>query len=112
MCNSHCIFMLACLPTRLALAYWVYTGTYPTHIVAGVLSLVGLSFMTLYLTNSRLHAVEGGGTTWWHHLRPFHGALYLVAGCTLALGYQDVAGLVLALDAAIGLLASIDRYYR
>lgn len=74
------LFLFICIPLRLVLAY---LPSVLNPIYMGYLSVVvGLmAFGTLYLafTNSRLHAAEGGGVTWWAPYRFVHGMLLLTA---------------------------------
>lgn len=111
--EPHTLFLLGCIPTRLLLAYLVFVSdTFSEHIrvwMQVVLGLIGFSFLTLYITNSRMHAPEAGGVTWWHELRPIHGPLYVLAAALIRI-HPQMAGSVLAFDALIGLLAGLARH--
>jgi len=105
--NSKLMFLLGCIPTRLLLAFFAYkvNEKYLPYLSA-VLLAIGLSFIYLYVSNSRLEAPEAGGNTWWKNLRPIHGALYITAGL-YAMKKDRAAALILLLDAIFGLGAFI-----
>lgn len=114
MLSPPIIFLLFCLPARYLLAR--YTSTVPdayTTLLGAALSAVGLAFLYLFLSGSRLNAPEaGGGGTWWNRLRPVHGLLYLLAGITLVAGYpKEYAAAYLWTDLLVGLAAHASRYW-
>lgn len=73
-------------------------------------TLIGLGFLYLFFTNSRLTAPEAGGRTWWNALRPIHGILYLLFAY-LAFQKQSFSYLPLALDWIIGFAAFIMYHF-
>jgi hypothetical protein len=112
MSNSQFLFLVACLPARALLAYLVYQCTRYQKQLGSVLTAIGVAFLYLYATNSRMDAMEAdGGVTWWHPLRLWHGLLYVTAGLLLFSGHNQSAGLVLVLDLLLGAGAHINRYY-
>lgn len=110
MTSPRFLFLVACIPTRILFAI-LPTILSATHLkYYGILLLtIGLGFHTLFWTNSRLNAPEGGGVTWWHNLRALHGTLYLMAGI-LAVKGNPKAWIPLAIDVVVGLVAHILHY--
>ena len=65
--------------------------------------LIGVSFWIIYLFRLRMKAMEAGGKekTFWHHVRPIHGTLYIVFAI-LAFRKKREAWIVLAIDVMLG----------
>ena len=104
------LFWLACVPTRLLLALLVFHGV-ATQIIVPILFVVGLAFLTLWATNSRLRAAEAEGQqTWWKNWRVVHGSLYVLAALALRDGNHRLAGTILFTDVGVGILASQIHY--
>ena len=102
--KSISLFMILCIPSRILIALLpLYLNESWLRVLGFLLVVVGIAFMTLFLTNSRLDAVEGGGTTWWKNVRPVHGMLYILAGAVLLNGHRDLASLLLFLDVVVGI---------
>lgn len=64
---------------------------------------IGLTMLYLYISNRRLDAPEGGGTTWWARYRWIHGLLYVIASLYLLSGNRT-AYVPLTIDVIIGLV--------
>jgi len=64
---------------------------------------MGLSFILIYFTNSRLNAPEAGGKTWWAQYRLIIGALYIAAAIYAFQGKRNLVVLPLAMDIIFGL---------
>lgn len=95
-------FLVGCLPVRIALCLWVQradSSSWPT--LAVVLGGVGLAFVYLYLTSSRMMAPEAGGPTWWKEMRWLHGLLYLTAALYVVQG-KPYAWIPLCVDVLLG----------
>jgi len=107
--NSKLLFLVGCIPIRVLLALLTYkiNEKYLPYL-AVVFIVVGLSFISLYLTDSRLEAPEAGGNTWWRNLRPIHGMLYITAGI-YALKKDRTSALILLIDVMFGLTAFISH---
>jgi hypothetical protein len=107
--NSSLLFLFGCIPVRLFLAGLSYkiNEKYLPYLSV-VLFAIGISFVYLYLSNSRLKAPEAGGETWWKNLRPIHGMLYITAGI-YALKKDRTVGILLLVDVIVGLLAFAHR---
>lgn len=100
------LFTFACMPARILLAVAVFV--LPLELIplaSSALAVMGASFATLYAFNLRMNAPEGGGRTWWNHLRPLHSASYSVAACLLVVKNRRAAALVLILDVIFGFTA-------
>lgn len=104
--------MLGCIPVRLLLAGFTYKidEKYLPYLSI-VLFAIGVSFIYLYITNSRLKAPEAGGETWWKNIRPIHGMMYLAAAL-YAMKKNRAAALILAVDVVFGLGAFIINHFR
>jgi phosphatidylglycerophosphate synthase len=109
--NSKLLFMVGCIPTRLLLALLTYkiSEKYLPYLSILFFS-IGISFIYLYLTNSRQKAPEAGGKTWWNNIRPIHGMFYIIAGI-YALKKSRLAALILVVDLIFGLAAFIQHRY-
>lgn len=109
--QSKTLFLLGCIPVRIALAVLAYALPEPyLRYLAIPLFLIGLSFLFLYLTNQRLYAPEAGGVTWWRNWRPVHGMLYITAAVYAVTG-RNIAALFLALDVTLGLAVFLTHHY-
>lgn len=106
------LFLAGCIPTRVALAAAAYHIDEKNLPYLGVaLGLMGLSFLYLFFTHTRLQAPEARGVTWWSHLRLIHGMLYLTAA-VYALRQERQAWIPLALDVLFGLAAFGQHHLR
>jgi len=102
------LFILGCTPVRLGLAYAASKNLFSPWLQTMFL-LIGLGFLSLYATNSRLNAPEGGGVTWWAPYRVVHGLLYLAAAAMLYLNKPADAGRIVFIDTLLGLLIALYR---
>ena len=80
--SSQSYFWFGCIPLRSVLAVLpVYLEEQYLELYSYLLFAIGLSFLFLYVTNSRMNAVESStGKTWWAEYRLIHAMLYLTAG--------------------------------
>lgn len=83
-----------------------YLGKQPDYAkyVAILTSIVGISFVTMYVMGIRNTAREAGGVTWWRNQRPIHGALYLLFALYAFKGDIAHAWYFLAADVLLGLV--------
>lgn len=102
------LFILGCIPTRLGLAYAASRNLFSPWLQVAFL-VIGFGFITLYVSNSRLSAPEGGGVTWWAPYRIVHGLMYLAASALLYLNKPADAGRVVFIDTLLGLLIALYR---
>ena len=109
--NSKIFFILGCIPTRLLLSLLLLKidKKYLPYLSIP-LFLIGLSFIYLYFSKSRLNAFEAGGETWWKNWRPIHGLLYITAGI-LCLKQNRFSSLVILLDTILGLSLFVHHHY-
>lgn len=107
--NSKLLFLLGCIPIRFLLAIFAYkiNEKYLPYLSI-FLYIIGISFIYLYITNSRLKAPEAGGETWWKNLRPIHGVLYIAAGL-YAMKKNRACSLILVIDVVFGFGAFINH---
>lgn len=101
--NRVFFFLFGCIGLRLFMAYLpqILPKKY-FKVMAAVVTLMGLDFLRLYFTNSRLNAFEAGGKTWWADLRLIHGALLLTAAVYLIQGSKN-ASIPLLIDVLSGI---------
>ena len=99
------LFILLCIPARLGLAYLttITKQKKQVYILSAILALIGLGFISLWVTNSRLKSNEGGGTTWWHEFRIIHGMLYLTSAILL-LKYPDIVYIPILIEVFLGII--------
>ena len=102
------LFILGCVPARLALAYAASKNLFSPWLQT-MLFAIGLGFISLYATNSRLNAPEGAGVTWWAPYRIVHGLMYLAAAAMLYLNKPVDAGRVVLIDTLLGVLIALYR---
>jgi hypothetical protein len=112
--SKRAAFALVCIPTRVVAAWVVLRACRASRrtrwLVASGAFAVGAGLMTLYALKLRMHAPEASESgTWWHPLRPVHGALYLAAAGLLA-QKNKWAYVPLVVDAAVGALAAANRW--
>lgn len=98
------LFIGLCIPLRLGLAYLPHILPYSQLRYLGILTAT-MAFGALYLalTHTRLHAIEGGGYTWWAPYRLIHGMLLLTATLYL-IRKERTASVPLLMDALLGLV--------
>ena len=71
------LFVIGCLGTRFAI---IFIQNKYFNIIK---MLIGIGFLTIYLTDSRKYGLETfGDPIWWNDVRPIHGILYLISGIT------------------------------
>lgn len=104
-------FLLLCIPARilLALASQVVPDKY-LSLYGLLLLAIGISFMVLFFTNSRLNAPEAGGKTWWAPYRPIIGSFYILAAFFAFQGRRDLVLVPLAMDLIFGIIIVSLRY--
>ena len=103
--NSVLAFLLLCIPARILIALGSqFVPDAYMKLYATMLLLIGLSFVYLFFTNTRLDAPEAGGKTWWAKYRLIIGALYLAAAVYAFQGKRDLIWVPLAMDITFGLI--------
>ncbi len=107
---SKLLFIAACIPLRLALAY--LAKTQPS--VLGVLGLgylvLAVAMMAIYFFDLRPVGTEAGGRIWWNAIRPLHAILYFLFSY-LALTGSSEAWKVLVADVVLGLTAWVFHHF-
>lgn len=96
-------FLMLCIPLRIILAViplYINTDFLPYYSI--VLFLISIGFLYNYFNNSRLHAPEGGGYTWWSEYRLIHGLLYMLS-FIYALQKKRSASIPLFIDVIVGI---------
>ena len=103
--NSILAFIFLCIPARIFLAYIsrIIPDKY-LKIYGILLLLMGLSFLYLFITNSRLNAPEAGGKTWWSQFRILIGFFYITAAVYSFQGKRDLIWIPLAIDIIFGII--------
>ena len=103
--NSIALFLLACIPMRIFLA-WISTKIPVQYlgIFATLLLAMSLGFLFLYFTKGRQVAPEAGGVTWWADYRLLIGLLYLSAAIYAFQGRNDLVWVPLTMDVIFGLV--------
>ncbi len=106
---SKLVFLFGCLGTRLFLSLLARNKKYLPYLSIFT-SIVGLSFIYLYITNSRKFGIETEGPIWWVKLRPLHGILYLLFSI-YAYKQESFSWLILLVDTMIGGIAWANQHY-
>ncbi len=102
--QRYILFLVGCIPTRLAIAlagamlplrYLPYLGS--------LTLLMAIGFLYLYFSGKRAIGVETGGRPiWWRPYRLMHGLLYLTFSL-LAIAQVRMAYVIILFDTLIGL---------
>lgn len=110
--NSIALFLGACIPLRLLLA-WSSTKIPSRYLpfFATALLAVALGFLYLYFTGNRMHAPEAGGTTWWAPYRLIIGLLWLAAATYAFMGRTELIWIPLVIDVLFGLIVFYIRHF-
>ena len=98
-------FLILCIGSRLGLAYLAknLSGIW-SNIITAVFAIIGAGFLVIYFGGLRKTGAEtGGNPIWWNHLRPIHGALYLIAAGLLFYGHRCWGSQVIIIDTLVGL---------
>ena len=101
------LFLGGCIPSRILLAYIAYIAS-PTVLtyMAYLALLPAFGFFYLFLSGKRKTGSEVfGDKIWWNWLRPVHGLIYLLFAVSVLIYKYKSAYLILALDAALGLIS-------
>lgn len=105
------LFIMLCLPMRLLIALLpIYLNRLLKKMYSFIIFIVGISFLYLYFSNSRLQAFESGGKTWWHNIRLIHGMLFLTASIYL-FNNNNLASFVMLIDLFIGFIAFLNNHF-
>ena len=103
--NSIIAFLLLCIPARILIALGSqFIPDKYLKLYGIVLGLIGLSFLYLFITNSRLSAPEAGGKTWWAQFRILIGFFYITAAVYAFQGKRDLIWIPLAIDIIFGII--------
>ena len=102
------LFLLACIPSRLLLA-WASTKIPKKYLILFglVLLTMALSFLWLYFTGGRLSAPEAGGKTWWAQYRLIIGLLYMAAAIYALQGRQELVWIPIIIDLVFGVILTL-----
>ena len=109
--NRVLAFLFLCIPARILLALGskfvpdAYMNVYALFLLA-----IGLSFLYLYFSNTRLNAPEAGGKTWWASYRIIIGLLYVAAAIYAFQGKRNLIWIPLAMDIMFGLVIFTIRH--
>ena len=106
------VFIFGCLTVRIAISVivWILPES-PLRYIAGPLLLIpAIGFAVIYIFNLRKTGGETmGKPLWWNHMRPIHATMYFLSA-VLAMGGKNHAAIPLAVDVAIGAIASAVHY--
>ena len=108
--NRILYFIIGCIGIRIIFAYipiiipklWLPTFGLLT-------SIIGASFLYLYIFNKRMNAPEGGGSTGWAKYRLIHGLLYICASIYL-FQQQRIAWIPLTMDVVLGFSLFLNQH--
>ncbi len=106
------LFLLGCIPTRLAFVYLAKNISLQYLPLLGYLALLpAIGFIYIYLTGSRQTGGETfGDKIWWNNLRPIH-ALFYFYFAYYAIGGFRYAWVCLFYDVILGLLSFLTFHY-
>ena len=126
--SSEILFLLLCFPIRILISILpnkkllnkffgflnIKINYNHFYLIFGlILLIISIGFLYLYFFNKRLKANEAGGKTWWHHLRLFHGLMYLCASIYILknIGNNKLikyATIPLSVDVIVGFISFIN----
>lgn len=106
------LFLLGCIPTRLAFVYLAKNISLDYLPLLGYLALFpAIGFVYLFVSGSRSSGPETfGDKIWWNNLRPIHALLYFWFTYYAIKGAQN-AWLILLYDVILGLLSFLIYHY-
>ena len=106
------LFLLGCIPTRLAFVYIAKTISLQYLPILGYLALLpAIGFVYLYLIGTRKTGPEVfGDKVWWNKLRPIHSLFYFLFAYN-AINKEKNAWLYLMYDVIFGLLSFLIFHY-
>ena len=106
------LFLLGCIPVRLALVYASLKLDQDHLRWMGYLALLpAIGFMYIFVTGARRTGAEVfGAKIWWNSLRPIHSLLYFAFAYTAIRGNRKDAWKFLAADVTLGLLAFTTKH--
>lgn len=103
--KSMLLFILGCIPVRLALVWLAKYKHELLPVMAVLATLVSVGFALIYVFKLRKTGGEVfGEKIWWNDLRPVHSILYLLFAY-LAIYDKDNAWKALVIDVSIGIVA-------
>ncbi len=108
--KRNLLFSLGCIPTRLYLAWLLYSNILPKELGGIVLCAIGIGFWLIYFFDLRKTGGEVfGEKIWWNTLRPFHGTMYLLAGLTYYNNteWRKMSWKLILIDTLVGLGATV-----
>jgi hypothetical protein len=106
------LFLFACIPARLAIAYAAYKVPINWLPLLGyIVLMIGLSMLYIFLTGVRKTGAETfGKPIWWNYIRPVHVVLYFLFAYN-AIQHNRIAYKYMVYDVILGLLAFFGFHY-
>ena len=100
------LFLLFCIPTRLAIAILAKNININYLPVLGyIMLIIALSFLYLFLSGKRTTGPETfGDKIWWNKLRPIHAMFYILFAY-YAINKNRNAWIFLLIDVIFGLIS-------
>jgi hypothetical protein len=117
--KRYTLFLVGCIGTRSVLAYTAYylsqnpseRNTKILKVLAIIAILIGLGFLTIFITDSRKTGIETGGEKiWWNDWRPVFGMIWLLFGITALKGVKW-CWIFLLLDVLLGLSIFVYHHF-
>tara|TARA_B100001250_G_scaffold173407_1_gene149253 strand:- start:315 stop:662 length:348 start_codon:yes stop_codon:yes gene_type:complete len=104
------VFLILCLGARLSIALIAKNlSTKALKLSAIPATIIGLTFISLYLFDFRKTGIEAGGKIWWNSYRPIHGMHYILFAIFAFKGDKH-AWRVLLVDVFVGLFVWIHNH--
>jgi len=106
------LFLVGCIGIRTLLVYVAKKATPEYLQYMGYIAIIpAISFLFLYITNSRRTGAEVfGRKIWWNDLRPVHSLLYGLFAFS-AINKKKSSWIYLLVDVIIGLLSFVTHHY-
>ena len=106
------LFLLGCIPTRLALVYLAKKISINYLPILGYIALIpAIGFMYLFLSGSRKIGPETfGDKIWWNPIRPIHSLLYFAFAYN-AIQKNKNSWIYLLVDVIFGLFSFLIFHY-
>lgn len=100
------LFLLGCVPVRLALVYLVAAERVGLKMMAFFGGCIALGFATIFAGGLRRTGLEtGGAPIWWNWLRPVHALLWGLFAYFAWIGRSSVAWKLLFVDICVGTIS-------
>ncbi len=105
--DSTILFILGCIPTRLAIVVGIILANpFILKVFSVIATIIAFGFWFIFLFGWRKTGIEtNGAPIWWNMLRPIHGTLWGVAAYFAWNANKEATWRVILVDVCVGLIS-------